>query len=1230
MSAINLRLLQDSEIENYGSPKNISDLMEEVRSLFDNIKTVPTSSNKISIGVNSSPVLETNSINNNFNSNNKCSNPSTILKPSERIFKLNNNSNGNNNNTSSSITNNVINNLNVLNSYNNNNNHNNNKQNKIESSFIDVKKIGLKELALLLTKRREGSVHIQAIQQIYELYLQASSINSKKQEFLDEISKGTCLRSLLSYLTLSEPKFNSFEYNSQMESIKLISILTGNDSIKTFIKQTGDISTIVQVLNWSHKLNQYHTFNLNLLNLISNLATQESCASILRKAGAIGAILSIAVNESVSNDLRIVSLNTLIIFSSYSNPKISEAIISKSSLEAIINNIVKTCLTTTTLSTNSSNQINQLSIKFLDLLFQVSDCAKTRAIACECGLEKLLSLINIDLIYPKELHRVNFFRVSNVTKDDPTIPQTNLQAKILQCLEKLAKHENNRLKIGLQSTELALKFISPLFNLPKEIFKWNTTILERILKLTIQILQDDKCKQLFVENDGCKTMLWMVQNDSFNSSILLSCAQVLGQIVAAKKSISSSINFPVDKIIDSEVIPSLITLYKNHPEEKSLQLLLCQVFKYLGSTDENKQTIFYEGGFQILHNLLNGEDLEVVSSSLDALAVLSTNIFIRKVLRLLGSISTIISKISLQNSKIQKSSIIILYNISGDDEGIELLLDPANGLSMANLNSLLFCNDSEIQISVVLLIDNLISFDKNYLEKFVDNGGIASLLNSLYSNNEKLQFNVLNLLNIIIQNPKAQPIILNSGIVNKLKSLSTHENVIKEGSTLIEPMRSFIIAVKSIPQPQPTSPIITPASTITASPSTVKSPQFLKKESQETIDSKNKITGIQIGNRSISSNQLPTRAQNIQKQTHLDEKPLSVSTGSVPPPFSALPFHSPPSTPSTPVQLPDFKKISAVLEKLNEEQLRDVVIELIKQTPSIGENISTTIRNVITGNKLPYPTANPIITSPLSSSSGIPPPPPPPPLFPSLNSNSNNDSPFANIQLKPVQKVDKKESSPNSNGMISASDILSSPVFLKRQNDPTPISESNTIKTSNSNNSPFSNLMNELQGKVGKMKLKHIDTAQEMENRRKDRLMEKNQGLLKDIVNNADLRNKTNKKTLIDSSVSHGMKIWKKSFDLYKQEINASFKRYDVLAILVFKILDSLGDFPFKDALEISGLSSEVLSQQLLRIGFNLKSSTYVTSSDPENPVTEYSSIIKPTGIPVKLILSLIIGQINK
>ncbi|KAM9970671.1 hypothetical protein ACTFIR_002535 [Dictyostelium discoideum] len=1277
MSAINLRLLQDSEIENYGSPKNVNDLMEEVRGLFDNytIKFIPSpnnnnnnNNNKMTVGLNSSPIAVKNSVNQRSSPTQNTS-PNTssnnILKPSERLINNNNNSNNSTTQTPQQIQQ-TNNNLNIINQH---TAATTNKKNPIESSFIDVKKIGIKELSLLLTKRREGSVHIQAIKQIGELYQQACSNSTKKQQFLDEINKGTCLRSLLSYLTISQPKIDSFEYNSQLEALKVISILTGNDSIKSYIKQTGDIPIIVQVLNWSHKLPTFNSFNLSLINLISNLATQESCASILRKAGSIGPIFSISVNESISNDLRIIALNTLIIFSSYSDPKISEAIVdSNQSLELIFKNIIKNCVTNNNGNVNSVSN-NELSIKFLDLLYQVSDCAKTRAIAYECGIENLLTLLRIDLIYPQELNRVNYFRIGNVVNNfskqvlDSTQVQTSLQSKVLSCLEKLSKHELNRNKLGLHAaTESILSYSSTMFKIPRDVFKWNTQILERTLKFAIHMLQDDNQKQIFLEKDGCKNMVWMVQqSDLFSSSVLLSCAQVLSIVVTPKKSSSSnSIQIPIEKIIESDVIPSLMKLFKSFPDEKSLKILMCNVFKHLGTIDDNKQIIFSEGGYQLLHNLLNNDDLEVVSHSLDALTVLSTNNFIRKVLRLLGTVSVIIEKVSIQNSSIKKSTTNILNNISQDSEGVELI---SNGLPPATLNSLLYGNESEIQISIVLMIENLISFD--------DNGGIPSLLNSLYSNNEQLQFQVLILLNTIIKNPNAQTIILKSGIVNKLKSLSTHENVVKTNSTLIEPMRSFIIAVKSIPQPEPEVKVVPQQQQQQAS-SQLKETQEMKspiQKKQVQPIKKEQSANILIGNRSTIPKAVVVPEQIkpvIQPEPVVIQKAV---TSSPPPP------QQPQQALTKPQTLPDFKKIESILCKLSQEQLKDVVLELIKQNTQLADILPTSIRNVITSNFLPYPTSptpqlqpissvTPPSTSPtLSSSSGsIPsaaPPPPPPPPPPSLNltsptkssspspsPSSSNNSPFSpsqlnNVQLKSTAHI-KKESTTTTttSSVISSADILNSSVFKKRENDPTPMPEiggnknSYSVNNFNSGNSPFSHLMNELQSKVknNALNLQHIDTEQQIENRRKDRLMKQNVGILKDIVSNAATRNKNNvqKKRLVDSSMIQGKRIWKKSFDLFAQEVSTIFKRYDVFSVLVFKILDEIEDFPFQEALEISGFTdSDLLAQQLLRIGFNLKSSTYALP-DSDDPVTEYEKIVKPTGMPIKMILCILVQFIQQ
>lgn len=472
-------------------------------------------------------------------------------------------------------------------------------------------------------------------------------------------------------------------------------------------------------------------------------------------------------------------------------------------------------------------------------------------------------------------------------------------------------------------------------------------------------------------------------------------------------------------------------------------------------------------------------------------------------------------------------------------------------------------------------------------------------------------------------------------------------------------MRSFIIAVKSIPQPEPEVKVV-PQQQQQAS-SQLKETQEMKspvQKKQVQPIKKEQSANILIGNRSTT----PKAVVPEQIKPVIQPEPVVIQKAVT----SSPPQQQPQQALTKPQTLPDFKKIESILCKLSQEQLKDVVLELIKQNTQLADILPTSIRNVITSNFLPYPTSptpqlqpissvTPPSTSPtLSSSSGsipsVAPPPPPPPslnLTSPTKSSSSNNSPFSpsqlnNVQLKSTAHL-KKESTittTTNSGVISSADILNSSVFKKRENDPTPMPEiggnknNYSVNNFNSGNSPFSHLMNELQSKVknNALNLQHIDTEQQIENRRKDRLMKQNVGILKDIVSNAATRNKNNvqKKRLVDSSMIQGKRIWKKSFDLFAQEVSTIFKRYDVFSVLVFKILDEIEDFSFKEALEISGFTdSELLAQQLLRIGFNLKSSTYVLP-DSDDPVTEYEKIVKPTGMPIKMILCILVQFIQQ
>ncbi|EGG16833.1 hypothetical protein DFA_07811 [Cavenderia fasciculata] len=1236
----NNRLLQDHEIESYGgdSSQNINDLLDEVRGVIDqyfnnnNNSTVkkspispsqpqqPQSNQTINNIQNNNNVQRANSFgqtplkissrfqsqpqlplpNNNTQQQSQSQQQQQQQQPSRQ--QVNGTGNGHNIGLYRSVSSNST-------PYQPNNQQQQQqvkpiqKKKDTESTLsIDVSKIGLKELSTLLNRRREGSIHIRAIKQILVLYQQSKQVESYKSKFINEVVQGSCLRTLLSFLTLQEPpSTDCFEYIVQLESLYLLAALTENDAIKLFIKQTGDISTIVSVLNWAQK-SRSMSLIFPLLTLTSNLATQESCAYVLKRSGAIPPIFGISTNDAIPKDLRIISTNTLIIFASYSDPKISEIIIDNSNS---LTTIIKQIYTNSNIQPGD-NPMESICIKYLDLLYQVSDCAKTKAIAYECGIERLVELLRVTEIYPAELNKGNYFRTTNTSKTDPTGNQTLLQSKVLSCLEKLSYHDNNRTKIGIAAIYTVLSFLKPMHNIPFDVFRWNTTILERILKLTVQLLNNDNVKQVFMDKSGCSIIVSMISKDFFPSVIVLSCAQILGQIVTPKKTESSKIFFSVEKVMGGDIVPSLMKLFKSYPEEKGLQLLMCKVFIHLGTRDENKQTIFSEGGIQLLHHLLCSSDIEVVASATETLAILSNNKFIRKVLRLLDSIPILIQNVNSNISQpIQKCSIHVLYHISLDDEGLMFLLNENNGLTPNSINGLLFSNDSQTQIHAMKTLSNL-TLDEDYLQRFIAKGGIQSVLNSLYSNNENLQFCVLEFLNRIIQNPEAQDYIISEGLIDRLKKLTSHENVTRPSSILLQPLKTLLVTVRSLKLSTP-------------SPS----------ESSPPID-----RGMNGSKQSYGGNNYSPRSP-VQYSPLNSPNHFGHSSSPLPQQLNGANHYNQASQQQS-YKPPDFKKIESVLVKLDSNQLRSVIVEMIKANPTISEVLPVSIKGVLTGNTLPFPTAssNSINSTPQQS---------PYEMSPNQrtinngasyhNGNSHQNNNVSSPPPPPAPTF--KQNPPNLNAALKQPQALR-PVNTNQHHQSN--NNSNARKSYRQSTQGFASLMEEIKSKVGsgRIRLRHIDTQQEIENRRKDQVIEKSGTLLKDIVNKAQSRQARQeaKKVLVDSSTTQGMKVWKKDFNLYKQEIQSLFRRNINLAHLLYKILESTEkDFSFQEAYEISqSPNQDQLAQSLVRVGLNVKQSTFIQNNTDfggdEEQIVEYTSIIRPTGLPIKLLLATIEGEL--
>ncbi|GAM21801.1 hypothetical protein SAMD00019534_049760 [Acytostelium subglobosum LB1] len=1019
----------------------------------------------------------------------------------------------------------------------------------------DLDKAPLSELIVLLGRNRQGAVHISAIKLIANMYQVAKKTSeSHKTKFIQEVLNGSCLKSLLSFMTLIEPSSNqSHEYSVQWESVSLLAMLTENEEVKVFIKNTGDAQTIVSVLQWAHRNGQFLELNMPLITLISNLATHEQCASSLRRSGCVPPLFTLAINQTMTKDLRIQAINTLIIFSSYTDPKISETIIdSPLSFKRMIIHIVEYAPNDDTI---------MISLKFLDLLLRCSDCAKTRMFALDGGTDSLL-----DLIEPGDINQGLDIRM-------------HLQGRVFQCLAKLAQNEGIRAKIGIFSISSALTYLRVLSTTDREI---DVSLLDKILTLIIQLLNNDNCRRSFVDKNGCTLIASMLSSSDVPSSIALLCVQVLAQVASSKQ---GSMGTNIVASIGSEVIPCLIRLSKTHPNDRSLQLLTCKLFGSLGDKNDLNEIVCQEGGVQFLHGLLQSDDNEVASASCEAIAALSDNYVVQRELKVNSTIGLIVRLLNGNNIHMKRCAISILHNMSCDEGGIPSILDSEKGISPLTLHDLLFSNDSLIQIPTIKLLKN-ICMNEQYFKRFIKIGGLIAVINCLNSNNEVLQLNSIELLSKLIHKGVGNESMLVDGIPSKLQKITNHENAIKSSTIIAAPLRDLLTAVRQM-LPKESTPA--PTSSSSSSMTTSSGGSQLSSSSSDLPRSSSE-TNFQNSPRTNNNRMTPNSVHRCQTSSPTSSRSTSSSSSSsssssYPSPSSATALSS-----NNVVRL-DMKQLDTVLSKFEMDQMRMLVLDMARLNPDILELVPQSIKRVFnikltySPPTAPLPMPAHIANRPLS------------PLRPSAPTTAYN-------AVSPSQL--KRHSRAPSSGSRSSDRP-----------------EHHTL------------LIDEIKDKVarGQMHLRHVDTLKEMEARRVDLMMERQSSMLKDIVHNAARRQEEckDKRVLVDSGTMTGMRIWKKDFDVWKQELRALFDHNANLTMLVYRIMDSLDDLPFREAMDIMrhATSADTLASMLIRIGFNVKQSTFIDLST-ECPTTEYRSIAKPTGMPYRLLLSTILEYMHK
>jgi hypothetical protein len=213
------------------------------------------------------------------------------------------------------------------------------------------------------------------------------------------------------------------------------------------------------------------------------------------------------------------------------------------------------------------------------------------------------------------------------------------------------------------------------------------------LKVLLHHLQLRQARLKFVELDGATVLLKILTlTELFPKPLIETCALVMSRIATSEELANAMVG---------SGITNLIKTLQGSPLNTTLQLCVVQTIKTLSADDKNKQTIFEEGGIQLLNTLLKSPDVQVIQETTESLAILTHNKFIRKVLRLVG-VGNLITLLAHSKEEITKPAALTLANLALDPEGVEAIIKDPSGSAVSALIGLLEVREKGFLFSLLL------------------------------------------------------------------------------------------------------------------------------------------------------------------------------------------------------------------------------------------------------------------------------------------------------------------------------------------------------------------------------------------------------------------------------------------------------------------------------------------------------------------------------------------------
>eukprot|EP00727_Mastigamoeba_balamuthi_P011219 m51a1_g672 hypothetical protein (1159) ;mRNA; r:259522-264045 len=422
----------------------------------------------------------------------------------------------------------------------------------------------------------------------------------------------------------------------------------------------------------------------------------------------------------------------------------------------------------------------------------LANCASFKKMATQKQVDALLGLLRVEDVYTTVIPRV-------YTGEEDT-PRRRIaikfQCTIMDILLMLAVLDAHKESIGTEGVRRLMAYLNPLPEIGYDVFQWNMDVHDRVLRLCAALIANARNREEFVRDGGVSYVGKILSiTDLFSEQVVDTCAQVFTSLLNSNAR---------PRCLEEIGIVVLIRMFRTLPGNLQLQKALLGTFSDLTRTAEGLETVFKEGGVQILHDMLRSENTDTLDRSMRVLERMSQEPFHAKVIRLVDSdkpalLQSLTAHCCVETT--QLSGLRLLDNLY-KDEGRKILVEDRK-LYEDLMTCLVALCHSDIQTVQSAAFDLVLVFvsDASLLMLPKTTSSLAALLESAVSQpNAKYQAKACEFFSSLCMlcGVACCETLENAGLTDTIAALSRSSTATKPNSVVAEPLGRLLQAWRHV------------------------------------------------------------------------------------------------------------------------------------------------------------------------------------------------------------------------------------------------------------------------------------------------------------------------------------------------------------------------------------------------------------------------------------------------